>query len=61
MNEMDFYSLTMVFGGEGKQLKEVEDYINLSLNDFEVIYGNENRKVVEMKLWKQEKFIGCCK
>ena len=55
MNELDYYLLEMVVVVSDKQ-KELESYKNLSLNDFEVIYGNETREIEAMILIKQKGF-----
>lgn len=54
MKEMDFYVLTMEINVDGKT--EKESYVNLSLNDFEVIYGNETRDIFSIMLTKQPEF-----
>ena len=55
MNELTYYKLEMlVFDSEKK--KELESYKNLSLHDFEVIYGNETREIEAMILIKQKGF-----
>ena len=55
MNELHFYKLEMVLVDSEKQ-KQLESYKNLSLNDFEVIYGNETREIEAMILIKQRGF-----
>ena len=55
MNELDFYKLEMVLVDSEKR-KQLESYKNLSLNDFEVIYGNETREIEAMILIKQKGF-----
>ena len=55
MNELDFYKLEMVVVASAKK-KQSESYKNLSLNDFEVIYGNETREIEAMILIKQRGF-----
>ena len=55
MNELSFYKLEMVLVDSEKK-KESESYKNLSLNDFEVIYGNETREIEAMILIKQKGF-----
>ena len=55
MNELDYYLLEMVVVVSDKQ-KELESYKNLSLHDFEVIYGNETREIEAMILIKQRGF-----
>ena len=55
MNELDYYKLEMwVVDSEKK--KQSESYKNLSLHDFEVIYGNETREIEAMILIKQKGF-----
>ena len=62
MNELDFYKLEMVFYKlemvlvDSEKKKQSESYKNLSLNDFEVIYGNETREIEAMILIKQRGF-----
>ena len=55
INDLDFYKLEMVLVDSEKK-KESESYKNLSLNDFEVIYGNETREIEAMVLIKQKGF-----
>ena len=55
VNELDYYKLEMVLVDSEKQ-KQLESYKNLSLNDFEVIYGNETREIEAMILIKQKEF-----
>ena len=55
MNELDFYKLEMVLVDPEKK-KQLESYKNLSLHDFEVIYGNETREIEAMILIKQKGF-----
>ena len=55
MNELDYYKLKMVVVDSEKK-KQSESYNNLSLNDFEVIYGNETREIEAMILIKQKGF-----
>ena len=55
VNELDFYKLEMVLVDSEKR-KQLESYKNLSLNDFEVIYGNETREIEAMILIKQKGF-----
>ena len=55
MNELDFYKLEMLLVDSEKG-KQLESYKNLSLNDFEVIYGNETREIEAMILIKQKEF-----
>ena len=55
MNELAYYKLEMVLVDPEKR-KELESYKNLSLNDFEVIYGNETREIEAMILIKQKGF-----
>ena len=55
VNELDFYKLEMVLVDSEKR-KQLESYKNLSLNDFEVIYGNETREIEAMILIKQRGF-----
>ena len=55
MNELDFYKLEMVLVDSEKQ-NQLESYKNLSLHDFEVIYGNETREIEAMILIKQKGF-----
>ena len=55
MNELDFYKLEMVLVDSEKK-KQLESYKNLSLHDFEVIYGNETREIEAMILIKQKGF-----
>ena len=55
VNELDFYKLDMVVVVSEKR-NELESYKNLSLNDFEVIYGNETREIEAMILIKQKGF-----
>ena len=55
MNELDFYKLEMVLLDSEKK-KQLESYKNISLNDFEVIYGNETREIEAMILIKQKGF-----
>ena len=55
MNELDFYKLKMVLV-DSENKKELESYKNLSLHDFEVIYGNETREIEAMILIKQKGF-----
>lgn len=56
MEEMEFYSLNMYIKNEKTHSVEQETLYNLSLSDFEVIYGNEIREIVGIILLKQEKF-----
>lgn len=53
--DFDFYKLEMVFVDSEKQIQS-ESYKNLSLNDFEVIYGNETREIEAIVLIKQKGF-----
>ena len=53
MNELDYYKLEMWLVDSEKK-KQLESYKNLSLNDFEVIYGNETREIEAMILIKQK-------
>ena len=53
--DFDFYQLEMTLQ-EGKKQAQ-EKYANLSLSDFEVIYGNETRKIIDLKLNKQKGMI----
>ena len=55
MNELAFYKLEMVLVDPEKK-KQLESYKNLSLHDFEVIYGNETREIEAMILIKQKGF-----
>ena len=55
MNELAFYKLEMVLVDSEKK-KQLESYKNLSLHDFEVIYGNETREIEAMILIKQKGF-----
>ena len=55
VNDLDYYKLEMVLVDSEKR-KELESYKNLSLNDFEVIYGNETREIEAMILIKQKGF-----
>lgn len=55
MNELDFYKLEMVLLDSEKQAQS-ESYKNLSLHDFEVIYGNETREIEAIVLIKQKEF-----
>ena len=55
MDELDYYKLEMVLFDSEKR-KQSESYKNLSLNDFEVIYGNETREIEAMILIKQKGF-----
>ena len=55
MDELDYYKLEMVLVDSEKR-NELESYKNLSLNDFEVIYGNETREIEAMILIKQRGF-----
>ena len=55
MDELDYYKLEMVLVDPEKR-KQSESYKNLSLNDFEVIYGNETREIEAMILIKQKEF-----
>ena len=55
MNELDYYKLEFVVVDSEKR-KQSESYKNLSLNDFEVIYGNETREIEAMILIKQKEF-----
>lgn len=56
MEEIDFYSLLMIIESEDGKKTEDEHYRNLSLQDFEVIYGNETRKILAIVLTKQDSF-----
>lgn len=53
--DFDFYQLEMTLQ-EGKKQTQ-EKYTKLSLSDFEVIYGNETRKIIDLKLHKQKGMI----
>ena len=53
--DFDFYQLEMTLQ-EGKTQAQ-EKYANLSLSDFEVIYGNETRKIIDLKLNRQKGMI----
>lgn len=53
--DFDFYQLEMTLQ-EGKKQAQ-EKYTNLSLSDFEVIYGNETRKIIDLKLNRQKGMI----
>ena len=55
MNELAFYKLEMVLVDSEKK-KQSESYKNLSLHDFEAIYGNETREIKAMILMKQKRF-----
>ena len=55
MNDLDFYKLEMVLVDSEKR-KQSESYKNLSLHDFEVIYGNETREIESIVLIKQKEF-----
>ena len=55
MNELSFYKLEMVLVDSEKG-KQLESFKNLSLHDFEVIYGNETREIEAMILIKQKEF-----
>ena len=55
MNDFTYYKLEMVFVDSEKQIQS-ESYKNLSLNDFEVIYGNETREIEAIVLIKQKGF-----
>ena len=55
LNNLDFYKLEMVLLDSEKQTQS-ESYKNLSLHDFEVIYGNETREIETMILIKQKEF-----
>ena len=55
VNDLDYYKLEMVLVDSEKK-KQLESYKNLSLNDFEVIYGNETREIEAMILIKQKGF-----
>ena len=55
MNELSFYKLEMVLVDSEKR-KQLESFNNLSLHDFEVIYGNETREIETMILIKQKEF-----
>ena len=55
MNDFDFYKLEMVLT-DSENKKQSESYKNLSLNDFEVIYGNETREIEAIVLIKQKGF-----
>ena len=57
MNDFVYYKLEMVLVDSEKQHKS-ESYKNLSLNDFEVIYGNETREIEAIVLIKQKGFEG---
>lgn len=51
---MDYYELTMIVENEGE--KEKEEYVNLSLHDFEELYGRETRNIGMLLLIKQKGF-----
>lgn len=55
MNDFSYYKLEMVLLDSEKQIQS-ESYKNLSLNDFEVIYGNETREIEAIVLIKQKGF-----
>lgn len=55
MNELSFYKLEMVLVDSEKG-KQLESFKNLSLHDFEVIYGNETREIEAIVLSKQKEF-----
>lgn len=55
MNDFTYYKLEMVVVDLEKK-KQLESYKNLSLNDFEVIYGNETREIEAIVLIKQKRF-----
>ena len=55
VNELDYYKLEMVLV-DSENKKQSESYKNLSLHDFEVIYGNETREIEAMILIKQKEF-----
>ena len=56
MNELSFYKLEMVLVDSEKR-KQLETFKNLSLHDFEVIYGNETREIEAIILIKQKGFV----
>ena len=55
INELSFYKLEMLLVDSEKG-KQLESFKNLSLHDFEVIYGNETREIEAMILIKQKEF-----
>ena len=55
MNELSFYKLEMMLV-DAEKGKQLESFKNLSLHDFEVIYGNETREIETMILIKQKEF-----
>ena len=55
MNTFHYYKLEMVLVDYEKR-KQSESFKNLSLHDFEVIYGNETREIEAMILIKQKEF-----
>ena len=55
MNAFNYYKLEMVLVDSEKR-KQLESFKNLSLHDFEVIYGNETREIEAMILIKQKEF-----
>lgn len=55
MNNLDFYKLDMVVV-DSENKKQLESYKNISLHDFEVIYGNETREIEAIVLIKQKEF-----
>ena len=55
MNTFNYYKLEMVLVDSEKR-KQLESFNNLSLHDFEVIYGNETREIEAIVLIKQKEF-----
>ena len=55
MNKLSFYKLEMVLVDSEKG-KQLESFKNLSLHDFEAIYGNETREIEAIVLIKQKEF-----
>lgn len=53
-DQFDYYSLQMYVKNPETHIIEEESLKNLSLSDFEVIYGNETREIAGIILLKQK-------
>lgn len=53
-DQFDYYSLQMYVRNPETHIIEEESLKNLSLSDFEVIYGNETREIAGIILLKQK-------
>lgn len=53
-DQFDYYSLQMYVKNPETHIIEEESLNNLSLSDFEVIYGNETREIAGIILLKQK-------